>query len=148
MKKPILLAIALILLTAVFLVYKTYNKKHTDVATSEVLQELSASELFDAFDASQQEATIKYAEHVVQLNGLLLYKDMSNTEEPQLVLEGNGDDGFIRCGFAAADKEGVSYLSDNTSIKIKGLCKGMNDAGDLDLLADRDVILSNCIIIE
>lgn len=148
MKKPILLAVAMLALGAAFFAYKAYYKEHTDVATADVMQELSATELFSAFDADEQAATMKYAEKVVTVNGLLLRRDLSNEVAPQIVLEGNGDDGFIRCGFSSEDLQKTIDLTDSTQVKIKGLCKGFNDAGDLDLLADRDVVLSNCIIIE
>lgn len=148
MKRPLLLTIALLALGAAFFAYNSYNKKHTDVATADVLQELSAAELFTAFDSDEPAATAQYAEQVITVNGLLLRRDLSNKEAPQIVLEGNGDDGFIRCGFKSEDLQKTVDLTDSTTIKVKGLCKGFNDAGDLDLLADRDVVLSNCIIIE
>ncbi len=148
MKRPILLAVALLVLGAAFFAYNSYNKEHTDVATTDVMQELSASDLFTAFDTDEPAATAKYAEQVITVNGLLLRRDLSNKEEPQIVLEANGDDGFIRCGFSIESLQKTIDLTDSTQVKVKGLCKGFNDAGDLDLLADRDVVLSNCIIIE
>jgi len=148
MKKPLLLAIALLVLGAVFFMYTSYNKEHTDVATADVLEEMQAGELFSAFDANEPQATMQYAEQVITVNGLLLRRDLSNKEAPQIVIEGNGDDGFIRCGFKPEQLQNLGKLTDGKQIKVKGLCKGFNDAGDLDLLADRDVVLSNCIIIE
>ncbi len=148
MKRPILLTLAFIALAVSLFIYKTYNKEHTDVSTAEILQEMSAQELFSAFDNNEPEATQKYAEQVVSLSGLIFTKDLSNNKEPQLVLQGNGVDGFIRCGFAPESAQAMQTLADSTKVKIKGLCKGFNDAEDLDLLTDRDVIMSNCIIIQ
>lgn len=148
MKKPVLLTIALIALATVFFVYKMYNKEHTNVDTANVLQEMSASDLFTAFDNNEEEATQQYAEQVVSLKGLLFAKDVSNNAEPQLVLVGNGDDGFIRCGFVPENTLAILALTDGATVTIKGLCKGFNAAEDLDLLADRDVVMSNCILIE
>jgi|TARA_B110000902_G_scaffold44957_1_gene50438 hypothetical protein len=147
MKRPLILVLSLLVLGVIFFVYTSFNKKHTDVATADVLQELSARELFASFDASEEEATQKYAEQVITVSGLLLHRDLSNDQEPQIILEGNGDDGFIRCGFKEEYLQNAMDLTDGDEVKVKGLCKGFNDAGDLDLLADRDVVLSNCILI-
>jgi hypothetical protein len=147
MKRPLILALSLLVLGAIFFIYTSFNKKHTDVATADALQELSAYELFAAFDASETEATHKYAEQVITVSGLLLHRDLSNDQEPQIILEGDGNDGFIRCGFKEEYLQNAMNLTDGNDVKVKGLCKGFNDAGDLDLLADRDVVLSNCILI-
>ena len=147
MKRPLTLALSLLVLGVIFFVYKSFNKEHTDVATADVLQKLSAYELFAAFDTSEEEATQKYAEQVITVSGLLFHRDLSNDQEPQIILEGNGDDGFIRCGFKIEYLQNAMDLTDGDRVKVKGLCKGFNDAGDLDLLADRDVVLSNCILI-
>lgn len=146
MKRTLILAISLLVLGATFFAYTSLNKEHTDVATAEVLQELSAHELFAAFDANQEKATLKYAEQVITVTGLLLNKDLSNNQEPLIILAGNGDDGFIRCGFNAEYLQKAIALVDGDQVTVKGLCKGFNDAGDLDLLTDRDVVLSNCIL--
>ena len=148
MKKPLLLLIALISLGAFLYGYRAYNKPHTDVANTEAAEELSASDIFQAFDLDDSSAMVKYSDKVIAINGLLLRRDLSNENEPQIVLEGNGDDGFIRCGFKPEYTEKLSALEDNTTIHLKGICMGMNGSDELDLLADKDVVLSNCTIIE
>lgn len=148
MKKPLILTLIFVALGAMAYFYNAYNKEHTDVSTADVLQELTTSDLFAAFDADVALATEQYAEQVITVSGSIYSIDLENEKEPQIVLRANGDDGFIRCGFATAARSQVESLQEYSNIKIKGLCKGMNDAGDLDLLAERDVILSDCIIID
>jgi hypothetical protein len=147
-KKPLILTLIFVALGAMVYFYNAYNKEHTDVSTADVLQELTTSDLFAAFDADVALATEQYAEQVITVSGSIYSIDLENEKEPQIVLQANGDDGFIRCGFATAARSQVESLQEYSNIKIKGLCKGMNDAGDLDLLAERDVILSDCIIID
>ncbi len=147
MKRPLILALSLLILGALFFTYAAFNKKHTDVATANSQQEMSSYELFAEFDASETEATQKYAEQVITVSLLLLQRDLSNFQEPQIILEGNGDNGFIRCGFKEYSLQNAMDLTDGEHVKVKGLCKGFNDGGELDLLADRDVVLSNCILI-
>lgn len=148
MKKPIILFVLLVVLGVAFYAYKTYNKEHTNVAETEASVILSALDLFSAFDNDETAAMTTYADKVLQVSGLVLNKDLSNELEPQLVLVGNGDNGFIRCGFKPIELEKVTLLSDSSMVSIKGECKGLNASEELDLLADKDVVLSNCIIIE
>ena len=91
---------------------------------------------------------VKYSDKVISINGLLLSRDLHNKKEPQLVLEGNGYDGFIRCGFKPEYLDKLIALQDSMSINIKGICMGINGSDELDLLADKDVVLSNCTLIE
>jgi len=42
----------------------------------------------------------------------------------------------------------IIALQDSTYIHLKGICMGMNGSDELDLLADKDVVLSNCTLIE
>ncbi|PCJ64610.1 MAG: hypothetical protein COA58_12800 [Bacteroidetes bacterium] len=148
MKKPLLLLVSLLVLGAVFYAYKSYNKEHTNVATTDAAETITAADLFNEFDTDETAAMTKYADKVIQVSGTILSQDLSNDKEPQIVIEGNGDDGFIRCGFKPSELSKVEKATPSTSIKIKGICTGLNGSDELDLLADKDVVLSNCIIIE
>jgi alanine racemase len=148
MKKTILVLLTLLACAAAYYAYTMYNKQHTDVATTEASEILTAEAIFTAFDTDDSAATALYADKVIQLEGMLLTKDLSNTKEPQIVLQGNGDNGFIRCGFKVEELAKVTSLKDSSNIKIKGMCKGFNGSDELDLLGDKDVVLSNCIIID
>ncbi|MDA8886241.1 OB-fold putative lipoprotein [Bacteroidia bacterium] len=148
MKRPILLFIALLVLGAVYYAYKSYNKPHTNVEETAAAESLTAANLFDAFDRDETAAMTKYADKVIQVNGSIFQIDLSNDAEPQVVLQGNSDNGYIRCGFKSSEADKVKTLNDNATLNVKGLCKGFNSSEDLDLLADKDVVLSNCTIIE
>ncbi len=148
MKRPILLFIALLVLGAVYYAYKSYNKPHTNVEETAAAESLTAINLFDAFDTDETAALTKYADKVIQVNGSIFQIDLSNDAEPQVVLQGNGNNGFIRCGFKSSETDKVKRLNDNVTLNVKGLCKGFNSSEELDLLADKDVVLSNCMIIE
>lgn len=148
MKKPISLLIILIALGAFLYGYRAYNKPHTDVASTAAAETVSASAIFQAFDLDDSSAMVKYSDKVISVNGLLLSRDLNNKNEPQLVLEGNGYDGFIRCGFKPEYLDKLVALQDSMSINLKGICMGMNGSDELDLLADKDVVLSNCTLTE
>jgi hypothetical protein len=125
-----------------------YNKPHTDVVRTDAAETVSAEDIFAAFDNDEAAAMLKYADKVIALEGILLSKDLSNELEPQIVLDGNGYDGYIRCGFKPEMLTKIIALGENNPISIKGICVGMNGSEELDLLADKDVVLSNCTLID
>lgn len=146
MKK--ILFIILILLAVTFVGYKMYNKPHTDVQSSEVLKSFSAAELFSVFELGEAQSMAQYADKVIAVTGVVYLKDFSNDLEPQLVLKANGDNGYIRCGFKPSEMSKLNQVKEGQNINIKGLCKGINGSEELDLLADIDVVMSKCIIID
>jgi hypothetical protein len=148
MKRIILLIILLGLLGGGLYVYQMSNKEHINVAETEAAETLSASDIFSEFDGNESLAMETYADKVIQVSGMVTTVDLSNDLEPQLVLEGNGDNGFVRCGFKISELSKVEAVKDSTTVTLKGECKGLNGSDGLDLLADKDVVLSNCIIIE
>lgn len=148
MKKPIILIVLFLIIGSVLYAYKMYNKPHTDVVTTDATETLSAEDIFKAFDNDEAAAIVKYADKVIAVEGILLLKDLSNELEPQIVLYGNGYDGFIRCGFKPGMLPKIIALAENNPISIKGICVGMNGSEELDLLADKDVVLSNCTLID
>lgn len=128
--------------------YSLYNKEHTNVAETEAIADFTAADLFSAFDSNEAENMTRFGDKVISVQGVVFSIDLSNPKEPQIVLEGNGDNGYVRCGFKPEELTKIEAISGGDEIKLKGECKGINKAEGLDLLADVDVVLSNCIIVE
>jgi hypothetical protein len=147
MTRPLIILLVVFAIGAVFFGYNAYNKPHTNVAQSQASETLLASEIFVAFDTNEQAAMAIFSDRVIQLEGELLRKDLSNEKEPQILLKGNGEEGFVRCGFKPTELTKVLALTDSSTVKIKGICMGFNGSEELDLLDSKDVVLSNCIII-
>lgn len=148
MKRTIIIILLVGVLGGAFYAYSLYNKEHINVAETETVAEFTASDLFAAFDENEEENMTKYADQVIGVKGIIYSIDLSNDAEPQVVLNGNDDNGYIRCGFKPEELEKVKALKEGNELKLKGECKGINKAEGLDLLADVDVVLSKCIIIE
>ncbi len=148
MKKALFLFASLIILATAYYMYKVYTKPHTDVASSDVFELLSSKDIYAKFIADEEAANLKYAEQVITVKGLLLSKDLSNESEPQISLEGDDFEGVVRCGFKPAELEKVKALKEGSEVQLKGICIGLNGSDELDLLGGKDVLLSNCIIIE
>jgi hydrogenase maturation factor HypE len=148
MTRIILLIVLFLALGGGYYAYKMYNKEHINVEETEATQRITSAILFQEFESNKDEAQKHFVGQIIEVSGKIVNLDLSNTEEPQLVLEGNGVDGFIRCGFKQEALNKVYGLKDSTQVTIKGECIGINDTEELDLLMDVEVVLSNCIIIE
>jgi hypothetical protein len=151
MKKSRLIILLVLLLAALgglYFVNNVYNKEHIDVAETEADETMSSEDLFAEFDGNEEMAMESYSDKIIQVKGSITSIELANEAEPQIVLYGNGVDGFIRCGFKTSELDKIKALTDSSIVSLKGLCMGLNGSDGLDLLADKDVILSNCIIIE
>lgn len=146
--KNILYILILVLFIGGIFAYQMYTKEHTSVADTEAVAQTSADQLFNAFETRESEAMIAFGDKVLEISGAIYTIDLSNELEPQIVLQTSVDNGYIRCGFAAGAKAQIESLSEGDTIKLKGICKGLNASEELDLLADKDVVMSNCIIID
>ena len=148
MKKLAFLSLSFILLGVLLFAYRMFNKPHTNVKESQAAKLMSAEQLFDYFDRNEDSAMVEFSDQIIQINGTLLSKDLSNELEPQIILKTNNASGFIRCGFKPNELPNIKVLKDSTTVNIKGICKGINGDDELTLLEDKDVILSSSIIIE
>lgn len=148
MKRPIILLLVLILLGGAYYFIKMYNKQHTDVRTTEAALHVDADYLFNHYDTLTNPLFDRYAEQVLEIEGVIMNIELQNPSEPQILLETNALDGYIRCGFKPEFLTELLNLNNTDSVVVKGICKGFLASEELDLLADREVIVSNCIIIE
>lgn len=146
--KNILYILILIAFIGGIFAYQLYTKKHTSVADTEAVSKTNADALFNAFESRESEAMIAFGDKVLEVSGTIDNIDLSNDLEPQIVLQTSTDNGYIRCGFEAEFKSKVENYSAGDVLKLKGICKGLNASEELDLLADKDVVMSNCIIID
>lgn len=148
MKKKILLITLIAIGSLCIYAYKMYNKEHTNVSETKALEIVDAESLFQAFMNDEEKANATYVDQVIEVSGEIYSIDLSNPEEAQVVLRTTNESGYVRCGFKPDEHPKVTAISDSETIKLKGECKGINNAEELDLLADIDIVLSNCIIIE
>ena len=148
MKNAIYTTLILAALGGFLYAYSLYNKAHRDVAQTDAVGHFTAAELFEIFDSQEKSSMRSYSDQVVEVEGIIASIELDNAKEPQVVLIGNGDNGFIRCGFNIDEVETVALLKPGERISVKGECKGINKIEGLDLLSDVDVVLSNSVIIE
>ncbi len=98
--------------------------------------ELSATELYEAFDRDEAKANEMYLNKILEVEGTVTDVVNSDDLKPSISLQTNGF-GVIKCSFESAEALGESEIQVGVTIKLKGECIGY-------LL---DVLLTNTIII-
>lgn len=140
-KKTIAAVISILTLALIgsIVAYLMYNKPHKDVAGTPSDFQISAAELYKAFNEDEAAANTKYLEKIIEVQGIIVGDlNTDNPAEPSLFLETGDDFGVVSCGFPQSQTEELSQLKSGTTVKVKGLCKGKT----------MDVVLTNCTIIE
>ena len=113
-KVVILSVIVLVILTVGFIYDHTFNSKHRDIANEEATVTLSAKVLYSDFENDESQATTKYLDKVIEIQGKI-----TAVEESGLVL-----DDQIQIGFDAAK---MPKVVDGASITVKGRCVGYDE---------------------
>jgi len=137
----VVLALAVVGIIAAVLVYVfVYNKPQPDYATEKADYELEARSLFDEFRNNPQEAAARYNGKVLAVKGSLSSVETSDslTIAVFAIEEGMFGDEGIRFAFIPGKAAGISSVTLNTEVTIKGYCTGFNDT---------DVILEHCTLV-
>src|SRR5210317_2000800 len=69
MKNLIILAALSLAIIGGLIVFKMYNKEHTDLTKVNPAYKMSASSLFDNFSNNEESANIKYLNKVLEIDG-------------------------------------------------------------------------------
>lgn len=120
--------------------YMMYNKPHPDYVSMEAEHIVEASQIYEDFKQSFQEASEKYGGKVIQINGQLnSVESLDTTLVAVFVIEEGifGDQG-IRCTMHPDHLETLQSLNPGSQIEVKGFCAGFNET---------DVILEKCVIV-
>lgn len=147
MRKALIL-IGLIALAMAIYAYRLYNKPHTDVSSSSADIQVEASALFQAYQDNEQAANETYADKILEVRGRVAGMDASNALEPLLLLQVSDNERAIVCGFDPTITDALQKIEVGSTIAVKGLCKGWNGDAELDLLAEPEVVLSDCTIVD
>ncbi len=114
-KKVIILAVILLVITAVGIVYDyTFNSEHRDIANEEATLSLSAKELFSHFHNDEVLATRNYLDKVIEIKG-----NITSIEEGEVVLSDQ-----IQVRF---NTELMPKVVNEESLTIKGRCVGYDE---------------------
>lgn len=122
-KKVILGAIVLLLLIGSLVGYRMYNKPHRDLGGATADHQLTASELFADFEASEAEANTKYLAKVIRVEGKILKVTTEENGQISLTLDAGGMLGGVICQLDPDLKE--TAFIEGEQVRLNGLCTGM-----------------------
>lgn len=144
MKTWLKVLIALLLLgvaAGVYMYSFVYNKPHKDYLGADADVYITAEDLYNAFISDPSEAANTYNGKILQINGNLDNKELS---DELVILVFTFSDGMfgpegVRCTLHPEAIESAYKITEGDYVKIKGLCTGFTGA---------DVILDKCSIVE
>lgn len=120
----IIILIGIVIAAAVGL--NMYFKKHDDVNKMKADFKVQASSLISEFEKQEEEATAKYSEKVLEINGTLASKNQLPNGTTLLMLEDEmqGISCQLDSNWVSANRSVVESLQAGSSVTVKGVCKG------------------------
>lgn len=115
--------------------YYMYNKPHRDVENEKAAFTISASQLYDEYEADEAAANEKYLDQVIEVNGKI--DEVRTTAEGKtmlIVVAENAMVGGVSMTFDSQVESGTFDTGGNVTAKCR--CTGML----------MDVVLTNCFL--
>jgi len=133
MKKSIVIIVLILGLSAIWFIYRMYNKPHRD-PLSETSIQISASDLYLNYESNETEANELYLDKVVEIKGRIAEITTNQELVPIVVLETDNPIFGVRC---TMENPMVNAQVGDT-VTIKGICTGYLS----------DVIITKSVFIE
>jgi len=113
-----------------------YNLKHKDLQKVKPDFVLTASDLLEAFETDENEATSKYVNNVIEVTGTILQIKSGENNTLSISLKTESDFSSVICTLEG--NPDLSVFNTDEQITIRGECSGF-------LL---DVLLNNCVVVQ
>lgn len=136
MKRTIFIIILAFVAIGAVIGWRLYTKPVEGFDTTTPSHVMTSSELYAAFSDDEAAATTKYANEVVQVEGMVVDRIENSDGGYTLILEGGHPIFGVKCRLDPEVPES-SMPDKRASTTLKGLCVGMNS----------DVELDRCIIV-
>ena len=117
--------------------YYLYNKPMADLNDVTAAYQLTATELYEAFEANEAAAQTQYLGKILDVTGVISEVEMTEEGGVNLSLEGGGLLGGVRCRLEQTDNDQEAQLEAGNQVTIRGECTGKL----------MDVELSRCVLI-
>ena len=117
--KAVLLIIAVIILSGVLIGYREYNKPARSVA-NEVAITITASQLFNEFEANEAVANKKYLNKAVLVTGSVSEISFNQSGKTVIILESDNPMFGVSCTM----EEKPQNLAIGIKVSVKGICTG------------------------
>ena len=115
--------------------YYLYNKPHENVSKARADFEMTATELFSAFEQDEAASNRKYLDKFIQVEGTV--NEVKSDEEgfPVLFLDGGGMLFGVKCNLDRLTQHERTQFASGEKVVLKGICTGMLS----------DVVLDRCV---
>ncbi len=139
--KAMLFTMLAIAVAGGYFAYKEYNRRNPGMADVKAAFSLSADEVLKAFESNNAEATKKYMDQVLELNGSVKSIEKDSKGFYTVVLGQADARTTVRCSVDSLYSDQASSITSGTSTTLRGLCVGyMPD----DLGVGADLLLGRC----
>jgi hypothetical protein len=135
----ILLIVILVAGVGAFGIYKYMNKPHRTSENEKPVATLTASALFNEYEADEQKSNALYLDKTIQVSGTIQEQTTEPSGNVVALLTTESMMGTVSCTFTPVDGKPQTIPADGQSITLKGICKGYNSI---------DVIIEQCTLIQ
>lgn len=142
MKRNIFILLFVLLGIVSVYVYREYNRKPAYAAGAKADHIISAATLIKEFENDENTASIKYANKVIQVRGVLTSFDVYNGVT-SITVGDSSSASNVRCTMDDTDPFISQPIAIGTEITVKGICVGFNK----DELIGSDVLMNKAIIV-
>ncbi len=135
MKKMILIAASLVVISGLGFGYYMYNKPHEDINKKIADFEVTASQLFNAFESDEINANATYLDKVVQVKGTVQSASTNDEGITSITLETDDLMFGVICQLDQFSEHANKDFKEGKEVHFKGLCTGKL----------MDVVLVRCV---
>ena len=139
MKIYVKIALGVVLLLVIVIIGVAlyyYNLKPKDLREVKPDFFLAATELQQAFDLNEADATTKYVNKVVEVTGEILSAKPGEKDSYNIALKTGNESSMVNCNFPVLSDPEAFHVGD--SITLRGVCSGYL----------MDVLLNNCVAVK
>jgi hypothetical protein len=139
MKIYVKIALGVVLLLVIVIIGVAlyyYNLKPKDLREAKPDFFLSATELQQAFDLNEADATTKYVNKVIEVTGEILSARPGEKGSYNIALKTGNESSMVNCNFPVLSDPEAFHVGD--SITLRGVCSGYL----------MDVLLNNCVAVK
>lgn len=125
MLHKIIRAITIVIAVALIAYIAFLKMPGASASSKEVVAELTASELYEAFEINENKANTTYLGKAVIISGTIDDKYEDETGAPVLLIGPSGQDPVALITLEQNQKSKLANFEIGSDIKVKGLCSGM-----------------------
>jgi hypothetical protein len=109
-------------LITLFILFKQYNKPHTDVYSSPPAYKVTTN-ITEEFKNDEEKANDTYLDKIIQVEGIIESFDTANGNGIIVLGSGNSMENII-CNMDPSENRNILSLQKGQKITIKGICTG------------------------